>query len=173
MVRVVAAPFAATGAVGRMARENSLRNPRRTATTASALMIGLALMAGLSVIAASMRASVSDLVERQLTADFVLNGGGAAQFPPQVSQAVEQLPGVASVATIGAVQGQFPGSVFRLAGLTMITVTGVIYAVVLAGTWDPTGWTRWLAWTLVVSGWVLATALIAGAARVLRPATAS
>ncbi|MFC4056841.1 hypothetical protein ACFOWE_00930 [Planomonospora corallina] len=37
------------------------------------------------------------------------------------------------------------------------------------GAWDPAGWTRWLAWTLVASGWVLATALIAGAARVLRP----
>ncbi|GAA3147817.1 oxidoreductase [Planomonospora alba] len=35
--------------------------------------------------------------------------------------------------------------------------------------WEPVGWTRWLAWTLIASGWVLATALIAGAARVLRP----
>ncbi|GGS69743.1 oxidoreductase [Planobispora rosea] len=41
------------------------------------------------------------------------------------------------------------------------------------GAWEPAGWTRWLAWTLVVSGWVLATALIAGAARVLRPSTAA
>ncbi|WP_449065053.1 pentapeptide repeat-containing protein [Planomonospora algeriensis] len=37
------------------------------------------------------------------------------------------------------------------------------------GAWEPVGWTRWLAWTLVASGWILATALIAGAARVLRP----
>ncbi|SDI57814.1 hypothetical protein SAMN05421505_1751, partial [Sinosporangium album] len=35
--------------------------------------------------------------------------------------------------------------------------------------WDPAGWTRWLAWTLIASGWILATALIAGTARVLRP----
>ncbi|MEV7012664.1 pentapeptide repeat-containing protein [Streptosporangium sp. NPDC051022] len=41
------------------------------------------------------------------------------------------------------------------------------------GAWEPVGWTGWLAWTLVVSGWILATALIAGAARVLRPAPAS
>ncbi|MBG0817116.1 pentapeptide repeat-containing protein [Planomonospora sp. ID82291] len=41
------------------------------------------------------------------------------------------------------------------------------------GAWEPVGWTRWLAWTLVASGWVLATALIAGAARVLRPPNSS
>ncbi|GIH99406.1 pentapeptide repeat-containing protein [Planobispora takensis] len=40
------------------------------------------------------------------------------------------------------------------------------------GAWEPVGWTQWLAWTLVVSGWILATALIAGAARVLRPTSA-
>ncbi|GIH92798.1 hypothetical protein ACFFMN_31415 [Planobispora siamensis] len=40
------------------------------------------------------------------------------------------------------------------------------------GAWEPVGWTRWLAWTLVASGWILATALIAGAARVLRPSSA-
>ncbi|GAT65770.1 oxidoreductase [Planomonospora sphaerica] len=40
------------------------------------------------------------------------------------------------------------------------------------GAWEPVGWTRWLAWTLVASGWILATALIAGAARVLRPSNA-
>ena len=47
------------GAVGRLARENALRVPRRTAATASALMIGLALIAGISVLAQSVKASVS------------------------------------------------------------------------------------------------------------------
>ncbi|MEU9833466.1 hypothetical protein AB0D67_18260 [Streptosporangium sp. NPDC048047] len=41
------------------------------------------------------------------------------------------------------------------------------------GAWEPVGWTRWLAWTLIVSGWILATALISGAARVLRPGPAA
>jgi hypothetical protein len=41
------------------------------------------------------------------------------------------------------------------------------------GAYEPAGWTAWVAWTLVVSGWVLATALIAGATRVLRPAPGS
>jgi putative ABC transport system permease protein len=46
---------------------------------------------------------VSDLVETQLTADYVLNGGGVAQFPPSVSTEVAKLPDVASVAQIGVV----------------------------------------------------------------------
>jgi putative ABC transport system permease protein len=104
VIRVVASPFVLiAGTIGRLARENSLRNPRRTATTASALMIGLALMAGVSVIASSTKASVADIVESQLTADFVLDGGNAP-FPVTVAEKVGTLPDVASVATLGGVQ---------------------------------------------------------------------
>src|SRR4051794_128110 len=101
VIRVVAAPFVVVaGTIGRLARANSLRNPRRTATTASALMIGLALMAGVSVLASSTKASVADIVESQLTADYVLDGG-QSQFPVTVADNVARLPDVASVATIG------------------------------------------------------------------------
>ncbi|HET9657980.1 MAG TPA: ABC transporter permease, partial [Kineosporiaceae bacterium] len=122
VVRVVAAPFVwMSGTVGRLARENALRVPRRTATTASALMIGLALISGASVMADSMKASVSDLIDQQLTADFVLDGGGAL-FPPSVAQAVAKLPGVRSVAPIGWVQlevgkEQLGGSAGTAAGI--------------------------------------------------------
>jgi len=104
VIRVVASPFILiAGTIGKLARANSLRNPRRTATTASALMIGLALMAAVSVIASSTKASVADIVETQLTADYVLNGG-QAPFPVTVAENVAKLPDVASVATLGAVQ---------------------------------------------------------------------
>jgi putative ABC transport system permease protein len=104
VIRVVASPFVAVaGTIGKLARENSLRNPRRTATTASALMIGLALMAGVSVLASSTKASVADIIESQLTADYVLDGGNAP-FPVTVAENVAQLPAVASVATLGGVQ---------------------------------------------------------------------
>jgi putative ABC transport system permease protein len=106
VVRVIALPFVAlTGAVGRLARENALRVPRRTASTASALMIGLALISALSVVAESTKASVADLVEQQLTADLVLNGG-QSPFPTSVARTVADLPEVASVATIGTVTVQ-------------------------------------------------------------------
>jgi putative ABC transport system permease protein len=118
VIRVVASPFVLiAGTTGRLARENSLRNPRRTATTASALMIGLALMAAVSVIAASAKASVASLVDSQLTADYVLNGGGVAQFPVTVADAVSKLPEVGSVATIRSVNTEIDKhSLFAIAG---------------------------------------------------------
>jgi putative ABC transport system permease protein len=118
VIRVVAWPFVLiTGAIGRLARENSLRNPRRTATTASALMIGLALMAAVSVIAASAKASVADLVDSQLTSDYVLNGGGVSQFPVTVADAVAKLPDVGSVATVRSVNMEIDKrGLFAIAG---------------------------------------------------------
>ena len=87
-MRVVAAPFvAATRVVGRLARENALRVPRRTSTTASALLIGLALVSAVSVAAQSTKASVADLVQNQLTADYVLNGG-QQPIPPTLADTV-------------------------------------------------------------------------------------
>jgi putative ABC transport system permease protein len=104
VIRVVTAPFVLmSGVVGRLARGNAVRAPLRTAITAAALMFGLALISGVSVVAESMKASVSDLVEQQLTCDFVLDGGQSV-FPPTVATIVAALPGVQSVAPIGWLQ---------------------------------------------------------------------
>lgn len=109
VVRVVAAPFALRGStVGRLARENALRNPRRTATTASALMIGLALIAAFTVLAASIKSSVSDLVDSEMKGDFVLTAG-QSPFGDGVGQAVATLPEVASVAQISLLQMEAEG----------------------------------------------------------------
>jgi putative ABC transport system permease protein len=104
VVRLIGIPYTALyGTVGRLARENALRNPRRTATTASALMIGLALMSSVGVFASSANASVSDIVDSELTADYVLNTGGTSQIPVTVADQVQKAPGVTSVATIRSV----------------------------------------------------------------------
>jgi len=129
VVRVVAAPFvAATRVVGRLARENALRVPRRTATTASALVIGLALVSAVSVVAQSSKASVADLVQNQLTADYVLNGG-SQPIPPSLADKVSGLPGVTSVATIGVI----PVDAGNLGNLTAIAAdpTGLRQNVVI------------------------------------------
>ena len=75
-------PFVAlAGVIGRLARQNALRVPSRTAATASALMIGLALVAGVSVIAQSAKVSVADVLSRELTSDFVLRGHRVGRRP--------------------------------------------------------------------------------------------
>ncbi len=63
-------PARLCGMVGRLSRANAQRNPRRTAATASALMIGLALISGGSIIASSMVASVDHQLDRGLVSDF-------------------------------------------------------------------------------------------------------
>ncbi|QKW07042.1 ABC transporter permease [Streptomyces sp. NA04227] len=63
------------GPVGRMAERNALRNPRRTGATGSALMIGLALVACLSVVGSSMVASAEDELDKSVGADFIVQGG--------------------------------------------------------------------------------------------------
>lgn len=60
------------GVAGRLGRNNAARNPRRTAATSAALMIGLALVATFSVMGASVKASVASVIERSMRADFVL-----------------------------------------------------------------------------------------------------
>jgi putative ABC transport system permease protein len=103
VVRVIAWPFVAVGGVvGKLARQNALRVPRRTAATASALMIGLALVAGISVLASSVKASITEGVSHELTSDFVLNGGTSA-VPSSVAVAARSLPGVQSVAAFSLV----------------------------------------------------------------------
>lgn len=103
VIHVLGAPGAALwGTVGRLARDNALRNPRRTSTTAVSLMIGLALVSAFSVLAATTNASIDKLVDDQVNADFVLSGG-SAPFPNSVAQQAATLPGVAAVVDQGIV----------------------------------------------------------------------
>ncbi|GIG24953.1 ABC transporter permease [Cellulomonas denverensis] len=79
--------------VGRLARGNVVRNPRRTANTAGALMIGMALVGAVSVIAVSAKSSLSDVVEQQTDGDFVLSEISGA-IPGGLIDDVEALPDV-------------------------------------------------------------------------------
>jgi putative ABC transport system permease protein len=68
-------PARLRGTSGVLARENAMRNPRRTATTASALMIGLALVTLVSIIGASAKQSFSQIIDDSLRADFLVQDG--------------------------------------------------------------------------------------------------
>ena len=85
------------GRTGHLARENVLRNPRRTAATASALMIGLTLVSAFSVIGASTNASVDRLIEEALGADYVVSTAVGQPFTAEVAQRVRELEGVDAV----------------------------------------------------------------------------
>jgi len=97
VVRVISAVLLrAFGPVGRMAERNALRNPRRTGATGAALMIGLALVACLSVVGSSMVASATGELDKSVGADFIVQ---SQQQPivPQAEKAMEDTPGLAHV----------------------------------------------------------------------------
>jgi putative ABC transport system permease protein len=98
IVHAIGAPFAKLfPTVGSLARSNAIRNPRRTAATAAALMIGLALVSMLSVLATSTKASIGSLVDKNLGADYVLTSKSFQGFSPDVAAKVRSAPGVATV----------------------------------------------------------------------------
>jgi putative ABC transport system permease protein len=91
VVRVIGAVLLrAFGPVGRMAERNALRNPRRTGATGAALMIGLALVACLSVVGSSMVASATGELDKSVGADFIVQGG--QRIVPQAERAMQKTP---------------------------------------------------------------------------------
>ncbi len=93
------------GASGKLARENAMRNPGRTATTAAALMIGVALVTFVAVLAHGMKNSFSDSLDRQLAANYVVTSqDGFTPFPSETATALRDTPGVKSVTSIESAQ---------------------------------------------------------------------
>ncbi|WP_324783185.1 ABC transporter permease [Streptomyces sp. H51] len=85
------------GPIGRMAERNALRNPRRTGATGAALMIGLALVACLSVVGSSMVASATDQLDKTVGTDFIVQSDSGQLITPEAVKAVKSAPGLERV----------------------------------------------------------------------------
>ncbi len=90
------------GTPGVLARENAGRSPRRTSATAAALMIGVALVSAAAVFASSLRSTFTGVLERSVTADYVITDESFQGLPPTVA---ETLAGVKEVSAVTAVRG--------------------------------------------------------------------
>jgi putative ABC transport system permease protein len=96
---------------GRLARENSKRNPSRTAVTAAALMIALALVTFITVFAAGLKSSVAQVIEENFAGGLVIeNSDGFSPIPAGAALAAAKVPGVKSVATIRGAEAEVIGS---------------------------------------------------------------
>ncbi len=90
------------GVTGQLARDNAARNPRRTASTGSALMIGVSVVTLFTVFATSLAASVRETVGRSFTGDLVVSAGqGNSGFSPQLARDVASKPGVKAAVGLG------------------------------------------------------------------------
>ncbi|MFE9096632.1 ABC transporter permease [Streptomyces sp. NPDC007264] len=109
------------GPVGRMAERNALRNPRRTGATGAALMIGLALVACLSVVGSSMVASATDQLDKTVGTDFIIQSDNGQLVTPQAVQAVKATPGLERVTEYKSTQADFTtpdGKTLKDTGIT-------------------------------------------------------
>jgi putative ABC transport system permease protein len=97
--------------LGRLARENAQRNPSRTAVTAAALMIGLALVAFVTVFSAGLKSSVAQVVDENFAGGLVIqNSDGFSPIPNGTATAARKVPGVDLVATIRSAQAKLTGN---------------------------------------------------------------
>lgn len=114
------------GTVGRLAVDNARRQPRRTAATASALMIGLALVSALTVFATSAKTSVNQVVDRVIGAEFVVTNASFRPFPPEVAEAIRTTEGVASVAPVKQAPAQVDGQSVFVTGVEPALEAGMV-----------------------------------------------
>ncbi|MFJ3232535.1 ABC transporter permease [Streptomyces sp. NPDC086787] len=82
------------GVSGRLARLNSVRNPRRTAATASALMIGLTLITGMTVMAGSLQKSIDKMASSAVRADYVVSMANGNALSPDIASRLAATGGV-------------------------------------------------------------------------------
>ena len=126
-------PIRRTGLPGKLGRENSMRNPRRTAATASALMIGLGLVVFVAVFGASAKASTTAILERTLTADFILTSPTFAGFSTSAAEDMRAVPGVQTVSQIRQGEAKVEGGTAFISGLDPGTFPAVSEAGVIEG----------------------------------------
>lgn len=91
------------GVTGRLARENTLRNPSRTATTSSALMIGVALVVFVLMLASAITKSVTDALDKTFTGDVAIyNVDGFSQISADIAPEVAVVDGVSAASPLAA-----------------------------------------------------------------------
>ncbi|MEQ6902654.1 FtsX-like permease family protein [Nocardioides sp. YIM 152588] len=111
LAALIATPLRLRGLPGDLARQNAVRNPRRTSATAAALMIGLTLVVSMGVFASSLKASFGDVLSDRVDADLyvVTSSTQAPGYSPSVVAAVEAVDGVDQVSADGWGEARFDG----------------------------------------------------------------
>lgn len=115
------------GVSGRLARENATRQPRRTASTSAALMIGVALVAFIAIFAAGLKASIDQAIDKGISAQLVVQTETHQPVPGSASRALAQVPGVETVSPLRFGSGQVPGQsgTVSVSGVDPATVADV------------------------------------------------
>ena len=103
LAALIGSPLRWRGVQGSLARQNAMRNPRRTASTAAALMIGLTLVVSMGVFASSFKASIGPVLADSTNADlYVTTASSQAEgYSPEATRVAATVPGVDTVSAMG------------------------------------------------------------------------
>jgi putative ABC transport system permease protein len=118
--RVLGAPLPRLrGAAGALARENAMRNPKRTAASASALMIGVGLVGFITILAASTKTSINAAIDRAVTGDLVVNAGSGffGGVDAGFAKRLEAIPEVDSATGVRIGGAKIAGTVERVGAI--------------------------------------------------------
>ena len=127
--RLIGSPLPrARGIAGALARENAMRNPKRTAATASALMIGVGLVTFITVLAASTRTSIDAAIEKSFTGDFAIDAGtfGFGGLDPGLADRIAELPEVESATAVRLGNAEVAGSAEQVLGVEPATAFDIL-----------------------------------------------
>ena len=125
--RVLGTPAAKLrGITGVMARQNSVRNPKRTARTASPVLIGVALVTAVSALAASIKGQINDIFTEQFKGDFAISvqSQGFGGLSPSLAEGLNGIEGIESATGIGTLLVKIDGKGRQLTVITPGTIEG-------------------------------------------------
>ena len=128
-MHLLGAPTKVSGATGHLARENAKRNPRRSAATASALMIGVALVGFITILASSMKASTAAAVDTSLRADYVIDSGswgGDGGFGLSLQEDLRALPEVEQLSALRSVPATIDGGAGQLTAFDTTVIEDLV-----------------------------------------------
>ncbi|WP_371479800.1 ABC transporter permease [Kitasatospora sp. NBC_00315] len=105
------------GTPGKLARQNAVRNPRRTAATAAALTIGLTLVSALTVLGASVGGAIDKAVTSAMKADYIVSAANGMGLSPEVPAQIDKTAGVAASSALTSVYWDFDGRTRAVTGI--------------------------------------------------------
>jgi putative ABC transport system permease protein len=122
LIAAAAPVLRAFGVAGRLARQNSVRNPRRTAATASALMIGLTLITGMTVMAGSLQTSIDKMAAAAIRADYIVSMANGNELSPDVAKKLAAADGVTAASPLRNAASRIGGRTEFLTGVDGATI---------------------------------------------------
>jgi len=122
------------GVAGKLGRENSMRSPRRTAQTAAALMVGLALVSAMAVFGASLSKSATSSANQAISADLIVTATGSGELSNSAAATASAVPGVTATSAVYQGRFEFQNSLTSLTAVSTNHLADTVILRMTAGT---------------------------------------